>query len=152
MKRICFLRTCRRLWKKKSEQVVRLIRSNGVGVYFVTQNPLDQPDTVLGELGNRVQHSLLAFTPRDQKAVKAAAETFRANPKIEVTKAILELAVGETLISVQDEKGAPGNVENTWIMPSRSRLGTLSADEWSGHQGIGSLRSLREGPGSGECL
>ena len=90
---------------------MRLIRSKGVGVYFVTQNPLDLPDTVLGQLGNRVQHALRAFTPRDQKAVKAAAETFRANPKLDVAKAITELEVGEALVSVLDEKGAPTMVE-----------------------------------------
>ena len=116
----------------KIEQVVRLIRSKGVGVYFVTQNPLDLPDTVLGQLGNRVQHALRAFTPRDQKAVKAAAETFRANPKIDVTKAILELAVGEALVSVQDAKGVPTVVEKAWILPPRSRLGTLDPNEMGG--------------------
>ena len=91
----------------KIEQVVRLIRSKGVGVYFVTQNPLDVPETVLGQLGNRVQHALRAFTPRDQKAVKAAAETMRANPKIDTEKAITELAVGEALVSFLDAKGRP---------------------------------------------
>ena len=113
----------------KIEQVVRLIRSKGVGVYFVTQNPIDIPDTVLGQLGNRVQHALRAFTPRDQKAVKVAAETFRANPKVDTQKAILELAVGEALVSVQDEKGVPTMVEKAWIYPPRSRLGTLTPDE-----------------------
>lgn len=113
----------------KIEQVVRLIRSKGVGVYFVTQNPIDIPDTVLGQLGNRIQHALRAFTPRDQKAVKVAAETFRANPKVDTTKAILELAVGEALVSVQDEKGVPTMVEKAWILPPRSRLGTLTPDE-----------------------
>ena len=93
----------------KIEQVVRLIRSKGVGVYFVTQNPLDVPETVLGQLGNRVQHALRAFTPRDQKAVKAAAETMRANPKLDTEKAILDLGVGEALISFLDEKGRPGH-------------------------------------------
>ncbi len=113
----------------KIEQVVRLIRSKGVGVYFVTQNPIDIPDTILGQLGHRIQHALRAFTPRDQKAVKVAAETFRANPKLDTTKAILELAVGEALISVQDEKGAPTVVEKAWVLPPRSRLGTLTPDE-----------------------
>ena len=113
----------------KIEQVVRLIRSKGVGVYFVTQNPIDIPDTVLGQLGNRVQHALRAFTPRDQKAVKVAAETFRANPKVDTMKAILELAVGEALVSVQDEKGVPTMVEKAWILPPHSRLGTLTPDE-----------------------
>ncbi|MBN1613082.1 MAG: DUF853 family protein [Deltaproteobacteria bacterium] len=117
--------------EEKIVQVVRLIRSKGVGVYFVTQNPLDLPDEVLGQLGNRVQHALRAFTPRDQKAVKAAAETFRANPKLDVSKAILELGVGEALVSVQDAKGTPGIVEQAWIMPPRSRLGILSAEETS---------------------
>ena len=113
----------------KIEQVVRLIRSKGVGVYFVTQNPIDIPDTVLGQLGNRIQHALRAFTPKEQKAVKVAAETFRANPKLDTTKAILELAVGEALISVQDEKGVPTMVEKAWILPPHSKLGTLTADE-----------------------
>jgi hypothetical protein len=113
----------------KIEQVVRLIRSKGVGVYFVTQNPIDIPDTVLGQLGNRIQHALRAFTPRDQKAVKAAAETFRANPKVDTTKAIMELAVGEALVSVQDEKGVPTMVEKAWILPPHSKLGTLTLEE-----------------------
>ncbi|MGB4548795.1 MAG: helicase HerA-like domain-containing protein [Syntrophales bacterium] len=113
----------------KIEQVVRLIRSKGVGVYFVTQNPIDIPDTILGQLGNRVQHALRAFSPKEQKAVKAAAEMFRVNPKLNTTKAILELAVGEALISVQDEKGAPTVVEKAWVLPPHSRLGTLTPDE-----------------------
>src|SRR5512134_800296 len=99
------------------EQVVRLVRSKGVGVWFVTQNPLDVPDTVLGQLGNRVQHALRAFTPRDQQAVKAAATTFRANPKLDVEKAITELAVGEALISFLDEKGRPHMVERAYVIP-----------------------------------
>ena len=115
--------------EEKIEQVVRLIRSKGVGVYFVTQNPLDLPDTVLGQLGNRVQHALRAFTPRDQKAVRAAAETFRANPKIDTAKAITELGVGEALVSMQDEKGAPTVVERAWIVPPRSSLTPLSPDQ-----------------------
>ena len=101
--------TCRKLSRTKYVQVVRLIRSKGVGVYFVTQNPLDIPQTVLGQLGNRVQHALRAFTPQDQKAVKAAAETFRTNPKLDVVKAIAELAVGEALVSFLDENGTPGD-------------------------------------------
>ena len=113
----------------KIEQVVRLIRSKGVGIYFVTQNPLDVPETVLGQLGNRVQHALRAFTPKDQKAVKAAAETFRANPKLDVEKAITELAVGEALVSVLDEKGAPTVVERALIYPPRSRLVPLTPEE-----------------------
>ena len=101
----------------KIEQVVRLIRSKGVGVYFVTQNPLDIPETVLGQLGNRVQHALRAFTPKDQKAVKAAAETFRANPKLDTAKAIMELGVGEALVSVLDAKGSPTEVERALVCP-----------------------------------
>ncbi|WP_020648149.1 helicase HerA-like domain-containing protein [Solimonas variicoloris] len=114
---------------EKVEQVVRLIRSKGVGVYFVTQNPLDLPDTVLGQLGNRVQHALRAFTPRDQKAVKAAAETFRPNPKLKVAEVIQSLGVGEALVSTLDEKGVPTVVEKTLIAPPRSRIGPLTADE-----------------------
>ena len=115
--------------EEKIEQVVRLIRSKGVGVYFVTQNPLDLPETVLGQLGNRVQHALRAFTPRDQKAVKSAAETFRPNPKLKVAEAITELAVGEALVSVLDEKGSPTMVEQALIYPPRSRLNPLTAEE-----------------------
>src|SRR5512136_150577 len=113
----------------KIQQVVRLIRSKGVGVYFVTQNPLDIPDTVLGQLGNRVQHALRAFTPKDQKSVKAAAETFRANPKLNVGKAITELAVGEALVSLLDEKGRPNVVERAFVVPPASRIGPLSDAE-----------------------
>ncbi len=115
--------------EQKIEQVVRLIRSKGVGVYFVTQNPLDLPETVLGQLGNRVQHALRAFTPGDQKAVKAAADTFRANPKLDVVKAITELEVGEALVSVLDPKGAPTVVERAFVLPPRSRLTPLSPEE-----------------------
>ena len=110
------------------EQVVRLIRSKGVGVYFVTQNPLDLPDTVLGQLGNRVQHALRAFTPRDQKAVKAAAETFRSNPDVDVVTTIAELGTGEALVSFLDEKGMPSPVERAWILPPSSLLSPLQAD------------------------
>ncbi|GJH43478.1 helicase HerA-like C-terminal domain-containing protein [Pasteurella canis] len=113
----------------KVEQVVRLIRSKGVGVYFVTQNPLDLPDTVLGQLGNRVQHALRAFTPRDQKAVKAAAETFRTNPKINVTETITTLGVGQALVSFLDEKGMPSPVEIAYIFPPRSQLKPISVEE-----------------------
>jgi uncharacterized protein len=113
----------------KIEQVVRLIRSKGVGVYFVTQNPLDVPDTVLGQLGNRVQHALRAFTPRDQKAVKAAAETFRANPGVNVAAAITELGVGEALISVLDQTGSPTPVERAFVYPPQSRIGPITAEE-----------------------
>lgn len=111
------------------EQVVRLIRSKGVGVYFVTQNPLDLPDTILGQLGNRVQHALRAFTPRDQKAVKAAAETFRSNPDINVVEAIAELGVGEALVSFLDEKGMPMPVERAFVLPPQSSLTPLPAAE-----------------------
>lgn len=113
----------------KVEQVVRLIRSKGVGVYFVTQNPLDLPDTVLGQLGNRVQHALRAFTPRDQKAVKAAAETFRTNPKINVTETITSLGVGQALVSFLDEKGMPTPVEVAFIFPPRSQLKPIAQEE-----------------------
>ena len=116
---------------EKIEQVVRLIRSKGVGVYFVTQNPLDVPDTVLAQLGNRVQHALRAFTPRDQKAVKAAAETMRANPKLDVAAAITELSVGEALVSFLDDKGRPCVVERAFIVPPVSQLGPISAVERS---------------------
>ena len=113
----------------KVEQVVRLIRSKGVGVYFVTQNPLDVPDKVLGQLGNRVQHALRAFTPRDQKAVKAAAETMRANPAFDAAAVITELGVGEALVSFLDEKGRPAIVERAYVLPPVSRLGPLTPDE-----------------------
>ena len=113
----------------KIEQVVRLIRSKGVGVYFVTQNPLDVPDTVLGQLGNRVQHALRAFTPRDQKAVQAAAETMRPNPKLNTAQVITELAVGEALVSFLDEKGRPTVVERAWILPPSSRIGPITPEE-----------------------
>lgn len=114
---------------EKIEQVVRLIRSKGVGVYFVTQNPLDVPDRVLGQLGNRVQHALRAFTPRDQKAVQTAAETLRANPAFDAAKAITELGVGEALISFLDEKGRPSVVERAHILLPASRIGPLTSDE-----------------------
>jgi len=114
---------------EKIEQVVRLIRSKGVGVYFVTQNPLDIPDTVLGQLGNRVQHALRAFTPRDQKAVRAAASTFRANPAFSAVDAIKELGVGEALVSTLGGKGTPGIVERTLVRPPSSRLGPATSAE-----------------------
>ena len=114
---------------EKIEQVVRLIRSKGVGVYFVTQNPLDIPDNVLGQLGNRVQHALHAFTPRDQKAVKTAATTLRANPELDVEKVISELGVGEALVSLLDEKGRPTMVERAFILPPHSRIGPATVDE-----------------------
>ncbi len=114
---------------KKIEQVVRLIRSKGVGVYFVTQSPLDIPEEVLGQLGNRVQHALRAFTPKDQKAVKSAAETFRANPDIDTGKAITELGVGEALVSFLDPKGVPGMVERVFVRPPGCRLGPITDEE-----------------------
>ncbi|MCK9541205.1 MAG: DUF853 domain-containing protein [Novosphingobium sp.] len=113
----------------KVEQVVRLIRSKGVGVYFVTQNPIDIPEKIAGQLGNRVQHALRAFTPRDQKAIKAAAETFRINPDLNVAAAITELKVGEALVSTLDEDGAPTIVQRTLIAPPRSRLGPITPKE-----------------------
>jgi DNA helicase HerA-like ATPase len=113
----------------KIEQVVRLIRSKGVGVYFVTQNPLDVPDDVLGQLGNRVQHALRAFTPRDQRAVKAAAETFRPNPKLDTAKVITELGKGEALVSFLDAKGSPEIVERALIRPPTARLGVITPEE-----------------------
>ncbi len=111
---------------EKIEQVVRLVRSKGVGVYFITQNPLDVPDVILGQLGNRVQHALRAFTPRDQKAVNAAADTFRGNPKLNVQKAITELAVGEALVSFLDPKGTPGIVQRAWIIPPTGQIGPIT--------------------------
>ncbi|MEZ2405346.1 helicase HerA-like domain-containing protein [Bosea sp. RCC_152_1] len=111
------------------EQVVRLIRSKGVGVYFVTQNPLDVPDTVLAQLGNRVQHALRAFTPRDQKAVRAAAETFRQNPKIDTEQAITQLAVGEALISMLEGKGSPEMVERALIAPPMAQVGPCTPQQ-----------------------
>ena len=114
---------------EKVEQVVRLIRSKGVGVYFVTQNPLDIPDTVLGQLGNRVQHALRAFTPRDQKAVKSAAQTLRANPKFDAEAAIMELGVGEALVSFLDEKGSPTVVERGFVLAPGSRIGPMTTEE-----------------------
>ncbi len=114
---------------EKVTQIVRLIRSKGVGVYFVTQNPIDVPDEVLGQLGNRVQHALRAFTPRDQKAVKAAAQTFRSNPKIDVEKTIGELEVGEALVSFLDEKGTPGMVERSLICPPRGQIGPITPEQ-----------------------
>ena len=113
----------------KVEQVVRLIRSKGVGVYFVTQNPLDIPDAILGQLGNRIQHALRAFTPRDQKAVRAAADTFRANPAFNAAEVIMELGVGEALVSMLGGKGTPGIVERTLIRPPSSRLGPVTPAE-----------------------
>src|ERR1700751_551983 len=114
---------------EKIEQVVRLIRSKGVGVYFVTQNPIDVPDKVLGQLGNRVRHALRAFTPRDQKAVQAAAQTFRPNPKLDTAKAIMELGKGEALVSFLEGNGTPAMVERALIRPPSARVGPISPEE-----------------------
>ena len=114
---------------ERIELVVRLVRSKGVGVYFVTQNPLDIPDTVLAQLGNRVQHALRAFTPRDQKAVKATAQTMRQNPKLDIETAITELAVGEALVSLLDEKGRPSVTERLYVLPPASQIGPISAEQ-----------------------
>ena len=116
---------------QKVEQTVKLIRSKGVGIYFITQNPTDIPDDVLGQLGNRVQHALRAFTPRDQKAVRAAAQTFRANPKLDTETTIMELGVGEALVSVLEDKGTPSVVERTLICPPQSRIGAATKAERS---------------------
>jgi hypothetical protein len=116
----------------KIVQVVRLVRSKGVGVWFVTQNPLDIPEEVLGQLGNRVQHALRAFTPKDQKAVKVVAQTFRPNPKIDTETAITELGIGEALVSFLDMEGRPSPVERVRIIPPASRIGVLTAEERSG--------------------
>jgi DNA helicase HerA-like ATPase len=114
---------------ERIELVVRLVRSKGVGVYFVTQNPLDVPDTVLGQLGNRVQHALRAFTPRDQKAVKSAAETMRPNPGLDIGAAITELAVGEALVSLLDEKGRPGVTQRVFVLPPGSQIGPITPEQ-----------------------
>lgn len=114
---------------ERIELVVRLVRSKGVGVYFVTQNPLDIPDSVLGQLGNRVQHALRAFTPRDQKAVKATAETMRAKPGLDIETAITELAVGEALVSLLDPKGRPTETERVFVVPPGSQLGPITAEQ-----------------------
>ncbi|TIV90759.1 MAG: DUF853 family protein, partial [Mesorhizobium sp.] len=111
------------------EQVVRLIRSKGVGVYFVTQNPLDIPEKVLAQLGNRVQHALRAYTPREQQAVRTAAETFRPNPDFDCATAITQLATGEALVSTLEDKGVPAMVQRTLIRPPSSRLGPITPDE-----------------------
>lgn len=115
--------------QEKIEQVVRLVRSKGVGVYFVTQNPLDIPETVLGQLGNRVQHALRAFTPRDQKAVKTAAQTMRPNPELDIEAAITELGVGEALVSMLDAKGRPSITQRAWMLAPGSRIGPATDSE-----------------------
>ena len=117
--------------KARIEQVVRLVRSKGVGVYFVTQNPADIPDVVLGQLGNRIQHALRAYTPRDAEAVRVAAATFRPNPKINTEQVITELATGEALVSFLDEKGRPNPVERCWVIPPSSRIGPVTPAERS---------------------
>ena len=114
---------------ERIELVVRLVRSKGVGVYFVTQNPLDIPDSVLGQLGNRVQHALRAFTPRDQKAVQSAASTMRANPRLDIASAITELGVGEALVSLLDEKGRPSVTERVWVLPPGSQIGPVTPEQ-----------------------
>jgi DNA helicase HerA-like ATPase len=114
---------------ERIELVVRLVRSKGVGVYFVTQNPLDIPDSVLAQLGNRVQHALRAFTPRDQKAVKATAQTMRQKPGLDIEAAITELAVGEALVSLLDEKGRPSITERVFVLPPGSQLGPISTEQ-----------------------
>lgn len=114
---------------EKVEQLVRLIRSKGVGVYFATQNPLDIPQAVLGQLSHRVQHALRAFTPADQKAVRAAAQTFRSNPALNVEEAITQLAVGEALVSFLDEKGTPGMVQRAWVLPPSGQIGPISPEQ-----------------------
>ncbi len=114
---------------QKIEQMVRLIRSKGVGVYFVSQNPLDIPDVVLGQMGNRVQHALRAFTPRDQKAVQAAAQTFRQNPKLDTVAVLQQLGVGEALVSMLDESGTPGIVQRAKIVPPRSQVGAITPEQ-----------------------
>ena len=113
----------------KVEQVVRLIRSKGVGVFFITQNPIDIPEKILGQLGNRVQHALRAFSPRDQKAVKSAAQTFRQNPNLDVEETITQLAVGEALISLLDHTGTPGIVERAFVLPPHAKIGPITATE-----------------------
>ena len=114
---------------EKIEQVVRLIRSKGVGVYFVTQNPLDIPDTVLAQLGNRIQHALRAYTPREQKAVRTAAQTFRPNPDLDTLQVITDLGVGEALVSTLDEKGRPSMVQRTLICPPRGQMGPITGEQ-----------------------
>lgn len=120
-----------RVLVERVEQVVRLIRSKGVGVYFITQNPVDIPDSILGQLGNRVQHALRAYTPKDQKAIKAAAQTFRQNPVFAVEQVITELAVGEALVSFLDEKGRPSVVDRGFIQPPRSFVGPVTPERRS---------------------
>ena len=121
--------TAPRALLEKVEQVVKLIRSKGVGIYFVTQNPLDIPDSVLGQLGNRIQHALRAFTPRDQKAIKAAAQTFRTNPDLDTEETLMQMGIGEALVSTLEEKGTPSIVERTLMCPPHSLMGSASKDQ-----------------------
>ncbi len=130
----------------KVEQVVKLIRSKGVGIYFVTQNPLDVPESVLAQLGNRVQHALRAYTPREQKAVRVAADTFRPNPAFDTFKAITELGVGEALVSTLEGKAVPSMVERTLIRPPSSRLGPLTDEERSQVIGVSPLGGVYDAP------
>jgi hypothetical protein len=133
---------------ERIELVVRLVRSKGVGVYFVTQNPLDIPDSVLAQLGNRVQHALRAYTPRDQKAVKATAETMRQKPGLDIATAITELAVGEALVSLLDEKGRPGITERVYVLPPGSQIGPITpAQRQDADRRIAGGRCLRKGGG-----
>jgi len=129
---------------EKIEQVVRLIRSKGVGVFFITQNPQDIPDIVLGQLGNRVQHALRAYTPKDQKAVRAAAETFRTNPKLDTVQSIMELAVGEGLVSFLAAGGTPAMVERALVLPPASRIGAITPEERAAILGASPLKGQYE--------
>ena len=129
---LLFTDLARRCSSSRIEQVVRLIRSKGVGVFFVTQNPIDVPDVILSQLGNRVQHALRAFSPRDQKAVRAAAQTFRANPTVNVEEVITQLGVGEALVSFLDEKGTPGVVERAMVVPPHSQIGPITPEQRAG--------------------
>ena len=127
---------------ERVEQVVRLIRSKGVGVYFVTQNPLDVPETVLSQLGNRIQHALRAYTPREQKAVKTAADTFRPNPDFDCFETITQLGVGEALVSTLESKGVPSVVQRTLIRPPSSRLGPITDSERRKTMGVSPVAGL----------
>ena len=129
---------------EKVELVVRLIRSKGVGVYFITQNPADVPEVILGQLGNRVMHALRAFTPKDQKAVRAAAQTFRQNPRVDAEKVLTELEVGEALVSLLDPKGVPLPVERAWVLPPRSQIGPIPSEERRRIGALSPLASLYE--------
>jgi len=131
---------------EKVEQVVRLIRSKGVGVFFITQNPLDVPDTVLGQLGNRIQHALRAYTPRDQRAVRAAAETFRGNPDIDEETVITQLGVGEALVSMLENKGVPAVVDRVLIRPPTSRIGPVTEAERSSTRAVSPVGSRYDEP------